>query len=30
MLHHAHIHNRLPDHVRRPRRTHHEHGTGTP
>ncbi|MEV4226993.1 DUF6083 domain-containing protein [Streptomyces bobili] len=30
MLHHAHIHNRLPNHIRRPRRTHHEHGTGTP
>lgn len=30
MLHHAHIRNRLPDHVRRPRQTRHEHGTGTP
>nr|WP_045297110.1 MULTISPECIES: DUF6083 domain-containing protein [Streptomyces] len=27
MLHRAHIHNRLPNHVRRPRPTHHENGT---
>jgi hypothetical protein len=27
MLHREHIHNRLPNHVRRPRPTHHEHGT---
>ncbi|WP_307721066.1 hypothetical protein [Streptomyces rishiriensis] len=26
MLHRAHIHNRLPNHVRRPRPTHHEYG----
>ncbi|WP_405531816.1 hypothetical protein [Streptomyces canus] len=26
MLHRAHIHNRLPNHVRRPRLKHHENG----